>query len=279
MCGGTDAITEVPSDRWNVAEYFHPVPGTPGKTYSRWGGFLRGIDEFEPEGFGISPREAAYMDPQQRLLLEVAWEALEDGGQVVEQLAGTRTGVFVGISTSDYSQIQSSPYERAPVDAHAATGGALSIAAGRISYCLNLRGPSLVVDTACSSSLVATHLACQSIWTRESDLALAGGVNVIISPGTFVGFCAASMLSPDGRCKAFDAAADGFVRSEGAGMVLLKPLSRALADGDPVYAVILASAVNQDGRTAGISAPSQSAQEALIRETCQRARIAPHQVH
>lgn len=169
---GVDAITEIPADRWTITEHYHPEPGTPGKTYSRWGGFLHGVDQFEPEGFGISPREAAYMDPQQRLLLEVAWEALEDGGQVVEQLAGTRTGVFVGISTSDYAQIQSSPFERGPVDAHVATGGALSIAAGRISYCLNLQGPSLAVDTACSSSLVATHLACQSLWNHESDLAL-----------------------------------------------------------------------------------------------------------
>jgi len=276
---GVDAITEIPADRWNIAEHYHPEPGTPGKTYSRWGGFLHGVDQFEPEGFGISPREAAYMDPQQRLLLEVAWEALEDGGQVVEQLAGTRTGVFVGISTSDYAQIQSSPFERGSVDAHVATGGALSIAAGRISYCLNLQGPSLAVDTACSSSLVATHLACQSLWNHESDLALAGGVNIIISPGTFVGFCAASMLSPDGRCKAFDASANGFVRGEGAGMVLLKPLAKAMADGDPVYAVILASAVNQDGRTAGIAMPSQSAQAALLREVYQQAGIAPHQVH
>jgi acyl transferase domain-containing protein len=279
LCRGTDAVTEIPPDRWNIAEYFHPVPGTPGKTYSRWGGFLRASDEFEPEVFGISPREASYMDPQQRLLLEVAWEALEDGGQVVEQLAGTRTGVFVGVSTSDYANIHASPHESPRVDPHAATGGAVSIAAGRLSYCLNLQGPSLAVDTACSSSLVATHLACQSIWTGECDLALAGGVNVIISPSTFVLFCAASMLSPEGRCKAFDATADGFVRSEGAGMVLLKPLSRALADGDPVYAVILASAVNQDGRTAGISAPSRSAQEALIREACRRAGIEPRQLH
>jgi acyl transferase domain-containing protein/NADPH:quinone reductase-like Zn-dependent oxidoreductase/thioesterase domain-containing protein/SAM-dependent methyltransferase/acyl carrier protein/NADP-dependent 3-hydroxy acid dehydrogenase YdfG len=279
MRDGIDAVTEVPADRWSVAEYFHPVPGTPGKTYSRWGGFLAGIDGFEPEAFGISPREAAYMDPQQRLLLEVASEALEDGGQVVERLAGTPTGVFVGISTSDYSQIQSSLHERSRVEAHAVTGGALSIAAGRISYCLNLQGPSLAVDTACSSALVATHLACQSLRTGECDLALAGGVNVIISPGNFVGFSAASMLSATGRCKAFDASADGFVRGEGAGMVLLKPLDRAVADGDPVYAVILATAVNQDGRTAGIAAPSRSAQESLLLQAYRKAGVATHRVH
>ncbi len=276
---GVDAITDIPADRWNIAEHYHPEPGIPGKTYSRWGGFLHSIDQFDPEGFGISPREAAHMDPQQRLLLEVTWEALEDGGQVIEQLAGTRTGVFVGISTSDYAQIQSSPIERGPVDAHTVTGGALSVAAGRISYCLNLQGPCLAVDTACSSSLVAVHLACQSLWNHESDLALAGGVNIIISPGTFIGFCGASMLSPDGRCKAFDASGNGFVRGEGAGMVLLKPLSKALTEGDSVYAVILATAVNQDGRTAGIAMPSQSAQAALLREVYQQAGIPPHQVH
>lgn len=276
---GEDAITEIPANRWNIAEHYHPEPGVPGKTYSRWGGFVHGIDQFDPEAFGISPREATYMDPQQRLLLEVAWEALEDGGQVAEQLAGTRTGVFVGICATDYALIQSSPFERVSIDAHMATGNAVSIAAGRISYCLNLQGPSLAIDTACSSSLVATHLACQSLWQHESDLALAGGVNVIISPSTFVGFCAASMLSPDGRCKTFDASANGFVRGEGAGMVLLKPLSKALADGDAVYAVILATAVNQDGRTAGIAMPSQSAQTALLHEVYQQAGLAPQQVH
>jgi acyl transferase domain-containing protein/acyl carrier protein len=275
---GRDAITEIPADRWNIDAFYHPVPGTPGKTYARRGGFIQGIDQFEPECFGISPREAAYMDPQQRLLLEVAWEALEDGGQVPERLVSTNTGVFIGISTSEYAHIQSTPYATHAVDAHAATGGATSIAANRLSYCLGFQGPSLAVDTACSSSLVATHLACRSLWEHESDLALAGGVNVIITPGHFLAFCAASMLSPDGRCKAFDASANGFVRSEGAGIVVLKPLAKALADGDPVYALIVGSAVNQDGRTAGISAPSQSAQEALLRVACQQAGLAPRSI-
>jgi acyl transferase domain-containing protein/NADPH:quinone reductase-like Zn-dependent oxidoreductase/acyl carrier protein len=275
---GVDAITEIPQDRWNIERYYHPVPGVSGKTYSRWGGFIKGIDQFEPECFGISPREASYIDPQQRLLLEVAWEALEDGGQVIERVAGTNTGVFVGISTTDYAQIQSTFYDSRSISAHTATGGALSIAANRISYCLNLRGPSLAVDTACSSALVATHLACQSLWNHECDLALAGGVNIIVIPETFIGFSAASMLSPDGRCKAFDASANGFVRGEGAGIVVLKPLSKALTDGDPVYAVILGSGVNQDGRTSGIAMPSQAAQAALLRETYRRAGIAPSQV-
>ncbi len=275
LSGGVDAITEIPEDRWSIAHNYHPVPGVPGKTYSRWGGFIKGIDQFEPECFGISPREAAYIDPQQRLLLEVAREALEDGGQVIERVAGTNTGVFIGICTNDYAQIQASPYDPRSISAYSAQGGTPSIAANRISYCLNLQGPSLAVDTACSSSLVATHLACQSIWNQECDLALAGGVNVIVIPLPFIGFCAASMLSPDGRCKAFDASANGFVRSEGAGMIVLKPLSKALADGDPVYALILSSTVNQDGRTSGMAMPSQTAQEALVREACRQAGIAP----
>jgi acyl transferase domain-containing protein/NADPH:quinone reductase-like Zn-dependent oxidoreductase/SAM-dependent methyltransferase/aryl carrier-like protein len=276
---GVDAITEIPEDRWSIEHNYHPVPGVPGKTYARWGGFIKGIDQFEPECFGISPREASYIDPQQRLLLEVAWEALEDGGQVIERLAGTNTGVFVGISTTDYARIQSIPYDTRSIGAHTATGGVMSIAANRISYCLNLRGPSVAIDTACSSALVATHLACQSIWDGECDLALAGGVNIIISADNFIAFCAASMLSPDGRCKAFDASANGFVRSEGAGVVVLKPLSKALADGDPVYALIVGSAVNQDGRTSGLSAPSQTAQEAVLLEACRWAGIDPRQVH
>jgi acyl transferase domain-containing protein len=196
MSTGVDAITEIPGDRWSIEQNYQSVPGVPGKTYSRWGGFIKGTDHFEPECFGISPREAAYIDPQQRLLLEVAWEALEDGGQVIEQLAGTNTGVFVGISTTDYAQIQSSPYDSRSISAHTATGGVMSIAANRISYCLNLRGPSVAIDTACSSALVATHLACQSIWNRECNLALAGGVNVILIAANFIAFCAASMLSP-----------------------------------------------------------------------------------
>ncbi len=276
---GVDAVTEIPEDRWAMEKYYNPVPGAPGKTYSRWGGFIKGIDQFEPEHFGISPSEASYMDPQQRLLLEVAWEALEDAGQVIDRKLGMNAGVFIGISTSDYAQIQSSSDDNSPVDAHTATGGVFSIAANRISYCLNLRGPSIAVDTACSSSLVAADLACRSLWNGECDLVLAGGVNIIIGAGPFVAFSAASMLSPDGRCKAFDASANGFVRGEGAGIIVLKPLSKALADGNSVYAVIVGSAVNQDGRTSGITVPSQSAQEALLREACRQGGIDGSAVH
>ena len=269
---GVDAVSEVPADRWNLDRYYAPQ-AVLGKTYSRWGGFLDNIADFEPEIFGISPREAAFIDPQQRLLLEVSWDALYDAGQVVESLAASATGVFVGISTSDYAQIQSSAGDQSNVGVHSATGGAFSIAANRISYCLDLRGPSIAVDTACSSSLVAADLACKSLWSGECELAIAGGVNAIISAGPFIGFCAASMLSPDGRCRTFDAGANGFVRGEGAGAVLLKPLSKALADGDGVYAVILGSAVNQDGRTHGLTMPSVDAQKALLREACRQAGV------
>ncbi len=275
LIGGVDAVREIPADRWAVDRFFDPRGGVPGKTYTRRGGFLRQIDQFEPECFGIAPREAPYIDPQQRLLLEVAWEAMEDGGLVSERLAGTDTGVFIGISTSDYADIQSTIHDMRSVDAHTATGGASSIAANRISYCFDLKGPSMSVDTACSSSLVAVHLACRSIWQGESGIALAGGVNVIVTPGTYVAFSAATMLSRQGVCRAFDADADGFVRGEGAGMVLLKPLSKAIADGDRIYALILGTAVNQDGRTPGITMPDQGQQEALLREVCRQAGVEP----
>lgn len=278
LANRVDAVTEIPKDRWNIEAYYHPTPGVPGKSYSRWGGFIKGIDQFEPECFGISPREAAYMDPQQRLLLEVAWEALEDAGEPVHRVAGTKTGVFIGISHTDYANIQTTYDAKQTIVAHSATGGAHCIAANRISYCLNLQGPSFAVDTACSSSLVATDLACRSIWSHESELALAGGVNIIIKPDAFIAFCAASMLSPDGRCKAFDAGANGFVRGEGAGIVVLKLLSRAVAEKDRIYALIVGSGVNQDGRTSGISLPSQAAQEALLKQLYTGPLIAPDKV-
>jgi acyl transferase domain-containing protein/NADPH:quinone reductase-like Zn-dependent oxidoreductase/SAM-dependent methyltransferase/acyl carrier protein len=268
---GIDAISEVPADRWSLGFFVDPNPSSPGRMYSRCGGFLAGIDNFDAAFFGLAPREAATMDPQQRLLLEVCWEALEDAGQVPEELSGSKTGVFIGISTHDYSDIQLRDLYSA--DFYANTGGALSIAANRISYLLNFRGPSLAVDTACSSSLVAIHLACRSIWQRESRLAIAGGVNCVLTPETSVTFSKGSMLSPDGRCKAFDARANGYVRGEGAGAIVLKPLSEAQADGDQIYAVILATAVNQDGRTHGMTVPSRAAQEALLRTVYQQADV------
>src|SRR3954468_5299048 len=275
---GTDAITEVPGDRWNLRSFYDPDRSKPGKTYSRWGGFVEGIDRFDPHFFGISPREAARMDPQQRLLLEVAWEGLEDGGLSLERLSGSEVAVFVGISSFDYSVLQTSFRDRGGIDVHSNTGGSLSIAANRISYCFDFRGPSVAVDTACSSALVAVHLACQSIWREGCPLALAGGVNSLLLPDWYVGFSRMGMLSAEGRCRAFDARADGFVRSEGAGMVVLKPLSLALADRDRVYAVIRGTAVNQDGRTPGMTVPSQEAQEGLLRQACRSARVAPAQI-
>lgn len=275
---GTDAVIEIPKDRWNIDKFYQAEMGAPGKTYAKWGGFIEGIDQFDPECFGISPREADLMDPQQRLLLEVAWEALEDSGKQVDKLAGSNTGVYIGLCTNDYAQIQAELTDAKHIDPHSATGSAFSIAANRVSYCLDFHGPSMVVDTACSSSLVATHLACTSLLNNECDLALAGGVNLILLPSPFISFCAATMLSPDGRCKAFDERANGFVRGEGAGMVVLKRLSTALADKDEIYAVINATGVNSDGRTNGISLPGKEAQANLIESVYQQAGIERNKV-
>jgi phthiocerol/phenolphthiocerol synthesis type-I polyketide synthase C len=271
---GVEAISEVPSDRWDINAFYDANPGVPGKMSTRWGGFLEHVDLFDPHFFGIFPREAGRMDPQQRLLLEVAWEALEDAGQAPQRLAGSRTGVFIGISSSDYSQLQirhgNYPFD---IDAYAGTGNAHSVAANRLSYLLDLRGPSLALDTACSSSLVAMHLACQSLLSGESTLALAGGVNLILFPALTVAFSQAHMMASDGRCKTFDARADGYVRGEGCGIVILKRLSAALRDGDHIYALVRSSAVNQDGRTAGITSPNGLAQQAVIRQALTRAGI------
>src|SRR5579883_244657 len=200
---GGDAVTEVPADRWERRAFFDPDPSKPGKTYSRWGGFVADIDRFDPRCFGISPREAARMDPQQRLLLEVAWEALEDAGLPLAQLAGSKTAVYTGIASFDYSVLETSFRDRGEIDVHSNTGGSLSIAANRISYTFDLRGPSAAVDTACSSALVAVHLACQSIWREGCPMAMAGGVNALLLPDWYVGFSRLGVLSPDGRCKAF----------------------------------------------------------------------------
>ena len=273
---GVDAIGEVPADRFDPHAFYDPDPATPGKMNTRWGGFLEQVDQFDPGFFGISPREALRMDPQQRLLLEVTWEALQDAGQVPEHLVGTQTGVFIGIATNDYGRLQWNDLER--IDAYSGTGNALSIAANRISYLFDFRGPSLALDTACSSSLVAVHLACCSLRNGESTLALAGGVNLILSPAIAINFTKAGAMAPDGRCKAFDARANGYVRSEGAGVVVLKPLLQALADGDPIYAVIRGSAVNQDGRSNGLMAPNPLAQEAVLREAYRQAAVSPGKV-
>ncbi|HEY8208013.1 MAG TPA: amino acid adenylation domain-containing protein [Myxococcaceae bacterium] len=273
---GRDAIAEIPATRWDWRAFYDPDPGVPGKTSTRWGGFLEGIDRFDAAFFGISPREAERMDPQQRILLELAWEALADAGLDAQALRGTPAGVFIGISASEYGRRQSA--DPRAIDAYYGTGNALSIAANRLSYFLDLRGPSVAIDTACSSSLVAVHLACQSLATGESELAIAGGANLLLSPEVTINFTKAGAMAADGRCKTFDARADGYVRSEGAGLVVLRPLSRALEDGDPIYAVIRGSAVNQDGRTNGLMAPSLESQQAVLRAACRRAGIDPGQV-
>lgn len=279
LCEGTDAITEIPRERFDVEALFDRDPTRPGRMYSRWGGFIEGIESFDAEFFGISPREARRIDPQQRLLLEVVWEAMEDAALAADRLAGSRTGVFIGISSHDYGDMQVDPRHRNLLDAHASAGSANSVAANRISYFFDFRGPSLAVDTACSSSLVAMHLACQSLVRGESALALVGGVNAFLTPETPISFCKAGMLSPDGRCKAFDSRANGFVRGEGAGVVLLRPLAKALEEGDPIHAVILGSAVNHDGRTPGMMVPGQESQEAMLREALVDAEVVPASVH
>ncbi len=275
---GVDAIGETPADRWSLKKFFMADGAKPGKTQSKWGGYVDSIDLFDPQLFGISPREAASMDPQQRMLLEVAWRAMEDGGHPVERLAGKQVAVFVGISSIDYSVAGLSYQDRGFIHPYSNTGGSSSIAANRISYCFDFRGPSVAVDTACSSSLVAVHMACESLWKGESECALAGGVNALLLPDFYVAFSQLGVLSPDGRCKAFDSRANGYVRSEGAGMILLKPLRQALEAGDSIYAVIRATGLNQDGRTPGLTVPSQEAQEELLRTTCRRAGIHPKEV-
>jgi acyl transferase domain-containing protein/acyl carrier protein len=276
LCNGVDAIREVPPERWNAADFYAPDVAADGKMNSRWGGFIDDVDRFDPHPFRIAPREAARMDPQQRLLLELAWEALEHAGQVRSRLAGSATGVFIGIGGNDYGRMLLS--DPRFIDSYTNTGNAWCIAANRLSYVFDLRGPSIAIDSACSSSLIAIHQACQSLLAGESTLALAGGVNLILSPEPTIGFSKLSALSPDGRCKPFSATANGYVRGEGAGLVVLKTLARAEADGDPIHAVIRGSAVNQDGRTNGLTAPNRFSQEQVLRQAYQVAGVDPAQV-
>ncbi|MCP3138232.1 type I polyketide synthase [Pyxidicoccus xibeiensis] len=279
LCEGFDAIGEVPSDRWSPTNFYDPDPRTPGKTAVRLGGYVQQrIQLFDAAFFGISPREAACLDPQQRLLLEVTWEAFEDAGIVPEKLAGGDTGVFAGGFMQDSASVQMGYLNRDLIGQHTSVGASLTMLSARLSYVFDLRGPCISVDTACSSSLVATHYACNAIWNGECSQALVAGVNVMLNPSVPIALTKAGFLSPDGRCKAFDASANGYVRSEGAGVVILKPLSAALRDKDRVYALIRGSAVNQDGRSNGITQPNQDAQEALLREAYSRAGITPRAV-
>jgi acyl transferase domain-containing protein/NADPH:quinone reductase-like Zn-dependent oxidoreductase/NAD(P)-dependent dehydrogenase (short-subunit alcohol dehydrogenase family)/SAM-dependent methyltransferase/acyl carrier protein len=278
LAEGVDATGEIPDGRWDHARYYDPDPERPGCIATRRGGFLDAIDRFDAGFFGISPREADRMDPQQRLLLTVAWEALEHAGQDPLGLEESRTGVYVGVTGSDYAYLQLADQAGGSLDAHFASGIAHSIVSGRISYLLGLRGPSLTIDTACSSSLVAIHLAMQGLRAGECRTALAGGVNLILAPDIFVSLSQARMLSPDGRCKAFAASADGFARAEGCGMLVLKRLADAQADGDRVLAVLAGSAVNQDGVSSSLTAPNGLAQEAVIREALANAGLSPRDV-
>jgi acyl transferase domain-containing protein/NADPH:quinone reductase-like Zn-dependent oxidoreductase/NAD(P)-dependent dehydrogenase (short-subunit alcohol dehydrogenase family)/acyl carrier protein len=275
---GRSGIREIPPNRWDVDAYYDPHPDSPGKIATRFGGFLEQVDRFEPQFFEISPREALTMDPQQRLLLEAAWEALENAGQSPAALANTKTGVYVGICSNDYSQLLLEAGDPALVDMYYASGIAHSIASGRLSYTLGFQGPSISVDTGCSSSLVAIHLACQGLRDQQCHLALAGGVNVILSPELFSALSRARMLAPDGKCKTFDAAADGFVRGEGCGVVVLKRLQDALANGDRILAVIRGSAVNQDGPSSGLTAPNGPSQEAVLRDALENGKVNPRDV-
>jgi acyl transferase domain-containing protein/thioesterase domain-containing protein len=274
--GGEDAVAEVPAGRWRL-DPDGVSPSDPASRAVRWGAFLEDVDLFDAHFFGITPREATSLDPQQRLLLEVAWEALESGGQVPDRLSGTRTGVFLGINTNDYALLCGA-FEPGKQDIYAVTGNGHCFPAGRLSYTLGLEGPSMTVDTACSSSLVAVHLACQSLRSWESSLALAGGVSLMLSPAIAQLISTTGALSPDGRCKTFDAEANGFVRGEGCGVVALKRLSDAQSDGDPILAVIRGSAVNQDGRSTGLTAPSVLAQQAMLRQALESARVAPSEI-
>jgi len=273
---GRDCISEVPPDRWDLDQFYDPEPGTAGKMYTRYGAFLDNVADFDPSLFGISGREAEKMDPQQRFLLEVTWEALENAGIPAKSLANSQTGVYVGISNSDYARLLFRGFES--LNAYSATGTNLSIAANRISYLFNLRGPSVAIDTACSSSLVATHLACESLRNHQTDLAIAGGVNMILSPEGTITFCQARMMAPDGKCKTFDAKADGYVRGEGCIVTVLKRLSDAQRDGDPILAVIRGSAVNQDGLTNGLTAPNGPSQQEVIRAALTNAGVDPHDI-
>jgi acyl transferase domain-containing protein len=279
LLDGRDAIVRVPEDRWEADAYYDPNPDAPGKTYTCQGGFLDGVDAFDSQFFDIPPREAETMDPQHRLLLEVAWEALENAGLAPEKLAGSQTGVFVGITSNDYAQLCVKLGHLDSIDAYVSTGNAFNFATGRLSFVLGLRGPNLAIDTACSSSLVAVHLACQSLRQGECQLALAGGVNLMLTPEVTIALSKARMLAVDGRCKTFDAAADGYGRGEGCGVVVLARLSTALANGNPVLAIIRGSAVNQNGSGSGITVPSAQAQQSLIREALTNARVAPEQVN
>jgi malonyl CoA-acyl carrier protein transacylase len=284
---GVDAVSEIPSDRWDVEAFYDPDPEAPAKAYTRHGSFIQEVDQFDPQFFGMSPREAASLDPQQRLLLEVTWEALENAGLAANKLRNSRTGVYVGICTDDHTsnltinaitKLFTSSSQNPEVDGYTGIGAARSVAVGRISHLLGLQGPNIQLDTACSSSLIAAHLACQSLRLKECNLALVGGVNLILFPGNTIARCKMKALAADGRCKTFAASADGYGQGEGCGIVVLKRLADAIADGNSVLAVIRGSATNHDGPSGGLTVPNKKAQKEVIQQALQNARVEPHQV-
>jgi acyl transferase domain-containing protein len=273
---GKDAVVPTPAARWDAAALYDPDPERPGKMNTRWGGFLDHVDQFDRGFFKMSSQEANHLDPQQRLLLELAWEAFEDSGQPVDHLRSQAVGVFVGLTNFDYLRMALSDLDL--VDGYSLTGGGLGMAANRLSYHLDLCGPSMAIDTACSAGLVAVHLACQSVQRGECALALAGGVSLMLSPAPILAFAKMKVLSPDGCCRAFDAKANGFVFGEGGGLIVLKPLAQAEADRDTVYAVIRGSAVNHNGRSSKLLAPHGPSQQAVVRQALANAGVAPAQL-
>ncbi|MES2221023.1 MAG: beta-ketoacyl synthase N-terminal-like domain-containing protein, partial [Acidobacteriota bacterium] len=276
LAEGRDAITEIPRHRWDWRAYFNADADAPGSMYTQHGGFLSGVDLFDAAFFGISPREAAAMDPQHRLALEVAWEALENSGYSPASLQRTPVGIYLGIANNDYGRAALADIDS--IDAYTGSGNSPAMVAGRLSYVLGVHGPSVAIDTSCSSSLVAVHLACASLRAGECTLALAGGVNLILSPESNIALSKAHMMAHDGRCKTFDDAADGYVRGEGCGIVVLKKLAQALEDGDRVLAVIRGSAVNHDGHSGGLTAPNGPAQAAVIRAALAASQVSPAEI-
>ncbi|NES02525.1 MAG: polyketide synthase, partial [Okeania sp. SIO2F4] len=272
---GVDTITQIPQSRWNVNDYYDPDPDVLAKVITQNGGFVSQVDGFDAQFFGISPREAQSLDPQQRMLLEVSWEAIERANIHPDNLLDSQTGVFIGVCANDYL-FHLGRLER--LSAYWGTGNALSACAGRLSYLLGLIGPSLTVDTACSSSLVSVHLACQSIRDGECDMALAGGINLLLSPQNSIVFSKAKMLSPDGRCKTFDVTANGYVRGEGCGIIVLKRLSEAVANKDNILGVIRGSAINQDGASGGLTVPNGPSQQKVIRQALANGGVKPGSV-
>lgn len=275
LAAGVNSIREIPEERWDWRRYFGD-PHEPNKTTSKWGGFIEDVDRFDGDFFHISPTEAELMDPQQRLMLELCWGCLEDAGYSPKSLAGSNIGVFVGVAGLDYRELLGA---RLPtVEAHRSTGNYLSIVANRVSYLLDLRGPSVPYDTACSSALYALHYAAQSINSGESSMAMVAGINLLLTPTAFIAFGKTGMLSPSGQCRTFDAGADGYVRGEGGGVILLKSLARAIEDGDHIYGVIKGSAINHGGRSQTLTSPNAYAQSQVIQDAYKKAGISPDRV-